>query len=62
MDLLKPPPGQKTLDKNKEKSVLVNPFRVLLKRPIFLLKFSALRAGVLKLLLKNIPYTKTPKD
>ena len=47
MDLLKPPPGQKTLE-NKDSSALVNPFSHFTKTTDFLLKFSVLRAGVLK--------------
>ena len=49
MDLLKPSPGQKTLE-NKEKRVLVNPFSRFTETTDFFLKFSVSRAGVLKLL------------
>ena len=46
MDLLKPSPGQKPW-KNKEKSVLVNPFPHLTKTARdFLTKIPVLRAGV----------------
>ena len=44
---LKPSPGQKALE-NKEKSVLVHPFSHFTKTTDFFLKFSALRAGVVK--------------
>ena len=48
-DLLKPSLGQKKTWKNKEKSVLVNPFSRFTKtNDCFLPKFSVLRAGVLK--------------
>ena len=47
MDLVKPSPGQKALE-SIEKSVLINTFSRFPKTIVFLLKFSVLRAGVLK--------------
>ena len=47
MVLLKPSPGQKTLHKKKEKSVLVNPFSRFTKTTDFSLKLWVFRAGLL---------------